>query len=322
MGLPGRKSRTRGWLQVGASALVLVAALVAAGRGKPWQQLAHLRAAWLGLAALLLGAQFPIMAARWCLFARELGVALPFSRALTEYFFAGFLNQVLPLGICGDVTRVLREGKRSEPLGGGYTPAALAVALERGSGQLALWLIVLAVLPAWTAQLVPTYTNVGSAVLVALLLVVVLLGLAATLLRRSRWRQRVRQGMHALWAPRMLALHLPLSLVLVLLHVGAFVCVARALALPLSLSLAVRVVPLVLVATTLPFFVGGWGIREASVASLYHLAGLSGADGISIAVAYGLLGLLVSTPGLAALRPSLRLTTPPPSGSMHEQALR
>jgi uncharacterized membrane protein YbhN (UPF0104 family) len=82
------------------------------------------------------------------------------------------------------------------------------------------------------------------------------------------------------------------------------------------------VVPLVLVATTLPFFLGGWGIREATVAGLYHSAGLASADGVSIAIVYGCLSLLTSLPGLWALRPRLAVAPLVDSGLPHEQALR
>src|SRR6266540_2803794 len=93
------KRAASGWLQAGASTLVLGATLVAAGRGSLWQQLGHLRLRWLVLAAATLLVQFPIMATRWCILARALAVPLSFSHALSEYFLATLLNQVLPLGV-------------------------------------------------------------------------------------------------------------------------------------------------------------------------------------------------------------------------------
>jgi hypothetical protein len=118
----------------------------------------------------------------------------------------------------------------------------------------------------------------------------------------------------------MLALHLPLSLLLVVLHTSAFFCIARAFGFALSFGTAGRVVPLVLVATTLPLFLGGWGIREATVAALYHSAGLASAEGVSIAVVYGCLSLLTSLPGLWALRRRFAVAPLVSSGLPHEQA--
>jgi uncharacterized membrane protein YbhN (UPF0104 family) len=100
-----------------------------------------------------------------------------------------------------------------------------------------------------------------------------------------------------------------LSLVLVALHIVTFLCIARAFGFAMSLGLALRVVPPVLLATSLPIFLGGWGVREATMAGLYHAAGLASANGVSISVVYGALSLLVSLPGLWALRPRLAMST-------------
>lgn len=319
-----RKQHLGGWLRAAGSALVLVATFAAVGRAGLLQQLAHLRIAWLGLATLLLVGQFPLMAARWCFFAKAISAGLAFRRALGEYFLSSFLNQVLPFGVLGDVTRVLRHarlskaGRRSD-----YAGPALAVVLERASGQLGLWLVVLAVLPTWTASLPRTAsTSVGLAITAIAVSVAILLVIGRPR-RWVEWRDRARATIPMFLAPRALVRHLPLSLLLVALHTAAFVSLARAFGFSLSFGIAIRVVPLVLVATTLPFFFGGWGVREASVAGLYHLAGLGSADGVSVAVTYGFLSLLVSLPGLFMVRRSSIATTAfVRSGSAHEQALR
>jgi len=320
------KRAASGWLQAGSSMLVLGATLVAAGRGSFWQRLEHLRPGWLALAAAILLVQFPIMAARWCLFARALAVPLSFSHALSEYVLATLLNQVLPFGVWGDVTRVVRHAKAPDQGDGhGYTRAALAVVLERASGQLGLWLVVLAVLPTWTF-LVPWRASTNRALGALGLVTAAIAAVAIVLLRRVRaskiWQDRARESLRALIAPSMLVLHLPLSLLLVGLHTSAFFCIAHAFGFALSFELAVRAVPLVLVATTLPFFLGGWGIREATVAGLYHAAGLASANGVSIAIVYGCLSLLTSLPGLWSLRPRLAASPLVNSGLPHEQALR
>jgi uncharacterized membrane protein YbhN (UPF0104 family) len=306
--------------------VVLGATLVAAGRSNIWQQMEHLRLPWLVLAAAILLAQFPIMAMRWCLFARALAVPLPLSQAISEYFLATLLNQVLPLGVWGDVTRIVRHAKSPDRKAGpSYTPAALAVVLERASGQMGLWLVVLAVLPTWTFLLpwpASTSRALGALGLVAAAVAVVAIVLLGRVRASTLWQDGARAGLRALVAPRMLVLHLPLSLLLVALHTSVFFCIARAFGFALSFELAVRAVPLVLVATTLPLFLGGWGIREATIAGLYHSVGLASANGVSIAIVYGCLSLLASLPGLWALRPRLVATALGDSGLPHEQALR
>jgi len=319
------KCAAGGWLQVGASILVLAATLIAAGKGSVWQQLGLLQFRWLLLAAAILLVQFPIMTARWCVFARALAVPLSFRHALPEYLLATLLNQVLPLGVWGDITRVVRHAKAPDRGVHHGTRAALAVVLERASGQMGLWLVVLAVLPTWTF-LIPWRASTSRALGTLGLVAGAVAAVAIVLLPRMRasklWQDRFRESIRALVAPHMLVLHFPLSLLLVFLHTSAFFCVARAFGFALSFELAIRVVPLVLVATTLPFFLGGWGIREATVAGLYHSAGLASADGVSIAIVYGCLSLLTSLPGLWALRPRLAVAPLVDSGLPHEQALR
>jgi uncharacterized membrane protein YbhN (UPF0104 family) len=306
--------------------LVLGATLAAAERGSFWQQLGHLRPGWLALAAIILLVQFPVMAARWCIFARALAVPLSFSHALSEYILAALLNQVLPLGVWGDVTRVVRHAQAPDRANGhGYARAAHAVVLERASGQMGLWLVVLAMAPTWTF-LVPWRASTSQALGTLGLMTAAIAAVGIVLLRRVRasklWQDRTRESLRALVALRMLILHLPLSLLLVGLHASAFFCIAHAFGFALSFGLAMRAIPLVLVATTLPLFLGGWGIREATLAGLYHAAGLASANGVSIAVVYGCLSLLISLPGLWSLRPSLAGAPLVNSGLPHEQALR
>jgi len=319
------KCVARGWLQAGASVLVLAATLIAAGRGSFWQQLEHLQFRWLVLAAAILLAQFPIMATRWCVFARALAVPLSFPHALSEYFLATLLNQVLPLGVWGDVTRVFRHAKATDRGAHHGTRATLAVVLERASGQMGLWLVVLAVLPTWTF-LIPWRASTSRTLATLGLVALAIAAVAIVLVRRLRasksWRDRTHGSVRALLAPRRLLLHLPLSLLLVFLHASVFFCVAHAFGFALSFELAIRTVPLVLVATTLPFFLGGWGIREATIAALYHSAGLASAEGVGIGIVYGCLSLLTSLPGLWALRPRLAVAPLVNSGLPHEQALR
>ena len=57
----------------------------------------------------------------------------------------------------------------------------------------------------------------------------------------------------------------------------------------------------------IPAGIGGWGTREAAAAALWPLFGLTGADGLSASLLYGLLSLLgVAPQGLILLAVTLR----------------
>ncbi|NNM34814.1 MAG: UPF0104 family protein, partial [Gemmatimonadetes bacterium] len=54
-----------------------------------------------------------------------------------------------------------------------------------------------------------------------------------------------------------------------------------------------------------PISVAGWGLREGAAALLWSAAGLTTAEGVAVSVAYGLIVLLSTLPGLAVLLASL-----------------
>jgi hypothetical protein len=58
---------------------------------------------------------------------------------------------------------------------------------------------------------------------------------------------------------------------------------------------------LALLAMTLPVNVGGWGPREGVLAWAFAAAGLGAAQGLTIAVVYGLLAFVASLPGIGVL---------------------
>jgi glycosyltransferase 2 family protein len=304
-----RSHGLRTWIQVGASIALLACTLYVVDREQIWQSLRRMHPSWLVLTLAILLAQFVVMATRWWFFARKLSAPLSYARALSEYFLAGFLNQVLPFGILGDVSRAVRHSQatRKDPSpGANNARVVLAIVLERAAGQLGLWLVVAAILPSWWAagHSLPGH-SLAIGVLTGAIVVVLLVIVGVAWQRRKtapEWKRLMAEGWRAMFAPIHLATHLPLSLLLVALHTLAFVTIAHGVGLSLPFTLAIRVVPLVLVATTLPLFVAGWGVREATFAGLYHLAGLRGSEGVTIALIYGCLSLLASAPGILALR--------------------
>jgi uncharacterized membrane protein YbhN (UPF0104 family) len=293
--------------QICLSFLALGAIFAWSGADRVWGALGAPRWHWLLAALALASLQFPLLAARWWFVARKLCVPLGYRRALGEYYLGTLLNQILPFGVLGDALRAVRHARQAR-IEADRSPArvALAVVLERGSGQLALWGVVLAVLPSWSDSVRRALAATDTSTWLAALPLVA--GASVSLwfaLRKRPWIARLRalatSGARVLVLPRNFAVHTLLSLALVVSHVAVFACAAQSLGSALPLVPALRVVPLVLVASTLPAFFSGWGIREAAAAGLYQLAGLSAADGAAIALVFGAVGIVASTPGLFLL---------------------
>ncbi|TQM15033.1 uncharacterized membrane protein YbhN (UPF0104 family) [Pseudonocardia kunmingensis] len=251
------------------------------------------------LAALGIGVVTTVCSAwRWCLVARGLGLRLPLPAAVADCYQAMFLNAVLPAGVLGDVHRALGHGRRAGDVGRGVR----AVALERLVGLLVLVVVAAGVLAAQPALLgvagdaVPAAGWFGVAVLVA----APVLGWAL----RSRLRPLAAdlRALRRTW-PAVLGL----SVVALGGYLATFVVAARAAGTSAPVVELLPLLVLALLVMALPLNVGGWGPREAVAAVGFGAVGLGAAQGVSAAVAYGVLGLVACSPGAAVLL--LRLAT-------------
>jgi len=254
--------------------------------------------------ALALGALTTLLCSwRWSLVSGALGLPLSLRAAVRAYYRALFLNAVLPGGVLGDVHRAGQHGRDA----GDVRRAATAVVLERTAGQLVLALaggpVLLAVLP-------PLPRAVGSAALAAGALGLVARRVRAprasgaqarargTAARPSRWIADARRG---LLTPGVRGRVATASALVLAGHVATFALAAAAVHASLAPAPLAGFALLALIAMTLPLSVGGWGPREAVTAWAFAAAGLSAAQGLAVALTYGLLALTASLPGALVL---------------------
>jgi uncharacterized membrane protein YbhN (UPF0104 family) len=239
-------------------------------------RLVHLDARWIAAYLALSLPLYLLYAWRWHFTAARVGAPVAFSRAYRDYYLSTLLNQVLPLGVAGDVVRAARNGGR-------------AVVLERLSGFVALALFVVASALVWLARGRDSFLLPGAGVM--------LLAVGAVLLFvRLASRDRV-----ALLARGALGFQLAVSLISVAILLAMFACAGRAAGASLDLVTVVQVVPLVLACTTVPWAFAGWGVREVSMGALYHLLGLDAALGVAVSITFGVLSLVAAAPGLVVL---------------------
>jgi glycosyltransferase 2 family protein len=250
-------------------------------------------------AALVIGLTTTVLCAyRWCLVARRLGLNLPLGKAVKDYYRAQFVNAVLPAGVLGDVQRAVQHGKSEGDVGAGVR----AVVLERVAGQAVVIVAGVVVLLASPAR------DIGL-VLVACVVGLVVAYLAA---RRwigigSRWRRTIDDIRDGLLARDMWPSIALLSAAALTGHITLFMFAMRAAGATQSLEQLLPIVIVALLAMGLPVNVGGWGPREGVTALMFAAAGLGAAQGLTAAVAYGLLGLVASLPGALTLVPFGRL---------------
>jgi uncharacterized membrane protein YbhN (UPF0104 family) len=234
---------------------------------------------------------------RWQWVCRRLGEELDLRSAVVGYYRSLLLNQTLPGGVLGDVHRALRHGGSAT-----RGTRARAVAWERFLGQMGLLLVFLALvaLP-WSVHgevgrvlLVPVAASVLA--VVACLVVADRLGPTARRVRDLVQADlRLLRGHGSAWAPVLASVAAAVG------HLALMFLALRVAGVDLSLSAAAPLLTIVLVASSLPTNIAGWGPREGAAAWTFAAAGLEPAAGVTMAALYGVLTLVASAPGALVL---------------------
>ena len=294
MTVAGRPMTRRRVVRVCVSLGLLIALARWLEVGEIANRLAQMQPLWIGLALALSVVQVAASAWRWRFTAGRLGIELPLSIAVREYYLAMFLNQVIPGGVVGDVSRAWRHAHAQSTRRSAGGPAVRAVILERVSGQ-----VVMAMVAMLSVMSLPVVLGVtwwwG-----ALALGAVVSGFwfwvrdanETSLLGRF-WRD----ARLALFARSALPVQIASSVLVVATYLITYVIAARAIGVETPLAVLAPLVAPVLLTMLVPVTVAGWGVREGAAAVLWGVAGLTAVDGVAISVAYGLLVFLSTVPG-------------------------
>jgi len=253
-----------------------------------------------------------LLSFRWSYTARRLGIPLDWGTATRDYYVSLLLNSVIPGGIAGDITRIVRRGREL----GRLEAVARSVVIERVIGQVALLGVLLVSTMIWGAENLLQTLAIGFAATAACT------AIAWILVRRPTGRigqmtKRLLDDARLALSSEALLVQLGLSTLSVVSLVFMFWLCAVATQTPLGLSEALLVVPWVLAATTLPITVGGWGVREATSAALFELVRFDAAQGAAASVLFGLTTLCGALPGVIfILRKSADPSRRPWGGSL------
>ncbi|CAH1041695.1 hypothetical protein HPTD01_173 [Halomonas sp. TD01] len=317
------------WVQKGLVSLGLLAAVALwVEPDAVMAEVQRFAPGWMALALLISVLQVMLSAWRWQLTAGLIDVPLRYRYALREYYLALLVNQLLPGGVLGDAGRAHRHARQSSSKGSAWR----AVVIERASGQLAIALYTLIALftsPLWLTALGFS----GLMVVVGVVGIVMVAGVTLMVwLRRSAvtlptWcaalGQDMRRGLlqRDVWPRQLIS-----SFSIVLSYGLVMVCAARAIGVELAALDVLALAPVLLLAMLVPLSIAGWGVREGAAAGIWMFVGLPSAQGVAISLAYGVLVLISSLPGIwVALASRTRATpssSPPcssPSGSAPAQ---
>jgi glycosyltransferase 2 family protein len=274
-----------GQIIVTGSLLTVIAVLwgpesfTSALHGLPW---------WSFVAAGALGGLGVLMQAlRWRIVARHHDIDVRLGAAVARCWQAAFLNSVLPGGLVGDAVRAVDDSTDASVITrrGALASGFASMAAERLVGTAVVF-------SAGGLVLLPQAPLAGVGCLVA--------AIVAALIA-SRWLRRLSAS-EILQVVLLSVLGWMCFATLFMLCVAVLAPTAPAAVLPSSAAVA-------LAGMSVPVGVGGWGIREMASAWSFTLSGLSAAEGVRVAVGYGVLALASTVPGavIASLRVIPRL---------------
>jgi uncharacterized protein (TIRG00374 family) len=265
-------------------------------------RLGQLDGALILAAVAVMMAQLLLTGWRWKAIAAIIGAPIERALAIRLTLIGQFFNQTLPSAIGGDAVRAWLASREGIPLG----KAISGVFADRLVALLLLVAIVGATLPAFHARVPEPGLRTASIVLVAatVLGVAVLIACGAqvaALLRRYRWTQPLAELAHDLRAVlTAIPAGMPVIAMAIVVHLGVIASVwlaAQALALDVGLLDCLVLVPPIVLVTTLPISIAGWGVRESATVLGFGFIGVAAADALALSVVFGLVQIAIGLPG-------------------------
>ncbi len=256
-------------------------------------------AGWTLAALLVFAAQLLVAALRWQRIQLAIGAPLPVRDAVELALIGQFFSQTLPSAIGGDAVRAALAARR----GLSVARAASGVLVDRGTALVVLVGIVAVCLPL-TAREIPDPALLA---FLGLLVAGTVAGLVLLVLAERHLLGRLAPGRIVDFAVSLAgdlraALRQPgIVMLAVAVHLGVIATMwllARALGIDAGFVACLVLVPPIVLLTTLPVSLAGWGVREGAAVAGFALVGVPAGDALALSVAFGLTQIAAGLPGL------------------------
>ena len=258
---------------------------------------------FLAIAMVFFGFQIMVGSVRWHLVLNALsepGTAL-LSRlkALKIYYIGIFFTCCLPGTVGGDVVRVWLTKSEEVPL----TIAIHSVIIDRIIALVALGFMILLALP-----LLGAIVGFNPLVIFIIVAILAMVGIVF-LLNLERFIGRYKHIKLVSWllyfldSLRLILRRRSASIqsFLIAISTHLFYCIgvyflAQSFHIQITLIQCIILMPPVLLATTLPISIGGWGIREAGTIFMLGFVAVAQAQALMLAIQMGLAIIIISLP--------------------------
>jgi glycosyltransferase 2 family protein len=277
-------------IRVAVTATVLWLVVNEMGFNRIVAHLGHIDVCWLAVAAIITMLQIVLLTLRWMTLHEKItGEVLPFGTFFVATGRSLLLGQLLPATVGIDAVRVVVLTRKTS-----IVSVLRSVACDRLVGLAALIFIVAVIFP-FFAALVANRPAVTSVALITLFgtasfaVLVVFPGIASRLPFVGKYVTMVGSDLQSVVRLRVGALTIfLLSVVCQLMAVLVFIALANALGSMMPARLAAVIVPPALLIATAPISLGGWGVREASIATAFLLVSGDPVIGTMASILYGL----------------------------------
>jgi glycosyltransferase 2 family protein len=263
----------------------------------------------LGMALLLQVTVLLTSVFRWWLFFYYEGYSYPFTKLIRPFFIGAVLNHVLPASIGGDSYRIFFTYKEQIPTQLCLPP----IVVEKIIGLTIMLFISVLVIP---------FNKIDDLFLnnLKLLLPVLFVGLLLFIFIISwslfyRWSYKLLKqwdsykfisivlkifgSTYCLLRNKKLILYVSMiSGIKIILESGVFLFIIWGLNLEIKIIDLFLMAPLVLIVSSIPISLGGLGIREVSIVTLFILIGMTKTSTIALAILFLSIHILSTLPGL------------------------
>jgi len=269
--------------------------------GAALERMAGLSPAAAALAVGLLLSHCFVAGWRWRMVMRLFGPVLPIGASIRLFMEGYFFNNALPSTIGGDGVRIWRATSLGLPLGASIN----GVLLDRVTGLTGLFILVAAGQPLLYARIEDPATRLAFAAI----LLAGTAGIALLMLARFIPKQLIPSALHdgidklseathaAYLRPAISLPVLGLSVVVHGLIVLSVYVIAIGLGLDVGLFESLVLVPAVILLSTLPVSIGGWGLREGLMVVALGLAGVAADAALTVSILFGLAQIVAGLPG-------------------------
>ncbi|OEJ66632.1 lysylphosphatidylglycerol synthase transmembrane domain-containing protein [Magnetovibrio blakemorei] len=272
--------------------------------GSAWKRILEANPVDLTAAVLVICVQILISVFRWRAVMVAIKAVLPFWQALRIYLIGLFFNQVLPSSVGGDAVRIYKGFCAGLTL----KASVHSVMLERVTTVLSLLILVTGTAPFFQGHLDQTDTNWMLNFSVMMLTAGV--GGTALLMFLDRIPQKFRSWNFVRALSDLASdtrrtflspIHAPQTLGWgVLGHIaiaGGVFFIAKSIDLNVSLLDCMVLMPPVMLVTTLPISIAGWGVRESAMIAAFALVGVQADDALVLSILFGLMSIFFAIPG-------------------------